>query len=149
MNGVSSVTTADWVRQDKTSPQSSIDQISRGDFLNLLVTQLKNQDPMNPIQDGEFAAQIIQYNMLEELLQLKSVVSGMANNILYLATLGQVSKLIGKEVRVIEDDGEQSAAGMVEKVMINQGVPKLVINGKEYGVDQIVEILDGQGGEET
>ena len=141
MNGVSSVTTADWVRQDKTSPQSSIDQISRGDFLNL-VTQLKNQDPMNPIQDGEFAADYtIQYAGRVVAIEECGVRNGKQHSL--SCNLGQV-KLIGKEVRVIEDDSKSAAEWW--KSHDKSGVPKLVINGKEYGVDQIVEILDGQGG---
>jgi flagellar basal-body rod modification protein FlgD len=111
-----------------------------------LVTQLKNQDPMNPIEDADFAAQVVQFNILEELLELRSVVSGVANNVLYLSTLDQASKLVGRKVKVMQGDSEEAVTGIVNKTIISQGIPKLVIDDKEYDLSQVAEILDGQGG---
>lgn len=146
MSSISYVTAADYSRGETSELRSSMDQISRSDFLNLLVAQLKNQDPMNPIEDADFAAQVVQFNMLEELLELKNVVSNMTNNVLYLSTLDQVRKLIGTKVKVMEANSEETVTGIVEKITINQGVPKLVIDDKEYDLSQVVEIFDGHGG---
>lgn len=146
MTSVSYVTGTDYSKGETSAPRSSMDQISRSDFLNLLVTQLKNQDPMNPIEDADFAAQVVQFNMLEELLELKNVVSNVANNVLYLSALDQASKLVGRKVKIIEEDSEETVTGIVEKTIVNQGVLKLVIDDKEYNLSQVAEILDGQGG---
>jgi flagellar basal-body rod modification protein FlgD len=146
MTSVSYVTGTDYSKGETSAPRSSMDQISRSDFLNLLVTQLKNQDPMNPIEDADFAAQVVQFNMLEELLELKNVVSNVANNVLYLSALDQAGKLVGRKVKIIEEDSEETVTGIVEKTIVNQGVLKLVIDDKEYNLSQVAEILDGQGG---
>lgn len=146
MTSVSYVTDKEYPKAETSTPRSSMDQVSRSDFLNLLVTQLKNQDPMNPIEDADFAAQVVQFNILEELLELRSVVSGVANNVLYLSTLDQASKLVGRKVKVMQGDSEEAVTGIVNKTIISQGIPKLVIDDKEYDLSQVAEILDGQGG---
>lgn len=43
-------------------------------FLNLLTTQLSNQDPLNPIEDREFIAQLAQFSSLEQMTQLNKTI---------------------------------------------------------------------------
>jgi flagellar basal-body rod modification protein FlgD len=45
-------------------------KLDKNAFLNLLVTQLQNQDPLNPVEDKEFIAQMAQFSSLEQLQQL-------------------------------------------------------------------------------
>lgn len=51
----------------KNNPQNRIDKNA---FLNLLIIQLKNQDPLNPVEDKEFIAQMAQFSSLEQLQEL-------------------------------------------------------------------------------
>lgn len=53
-----------------TSPTSK--SLGRDAFLQLLVTQLQHQDPMQPQADGEFIAQLAQFSSLESLQQMQS-----------------------------------------------------------------------------
>jgi len=46
------------------SPQSTTDVLGKDDFLQLLVTQLQNQDPLNPMDSTEFTAQLAQFSSL-------------------------------------------------------------------------------------
>lgn len=45
-------------------------KLDKNAFLHLLITQLKNQDPMNPMKDKEFIAQMAQFSSLEQLQQM-------------------------------------------------------------------------------
>ncbi|MDW8061026.1 MAG: flagellar hook capping FlgD N-terminal domain-containing protein, partial [Thermomicrobium sp.] len=63
-------------------------------FLMLLVAQLKNQDPLNPMQDREFIAQLAQLNTLEQLQQLNETIAAMAQH----TVLGQVAAFLGTVV---------------------------------------------------
>ncbi len=63
--------------------------LGRDEFLKLLITQLRNQDPMNPQQPHEFAAQLAQYSSVEQLTQLNDAMSLQNTNT-------QLNALIGK-----------------------------------------------------
>jgi len=50
-------------------PQSDLDRTA---FLNLLITQLRHQDPMNPMEDRDFVAQMAQFSALEQMVNLNT-----------------------------------------------------------------------------
>jgi flagellar basal-body rod modification protein FlgD len=59
------------------STQSAPDPLGRNAFLNLLVTQLQHQDPLQPQADGEFLAQLAQFSSLESLQNIQQDLSDM------------------------------------------------------------------------
>ena len=62
------------------------------DFMNLLVTQLKNQDPMEPMDSQDMAAQLAQFTQLQQLEEMNSSFG----QVLELAEQNYASSLIGK-----------------------------------------------------
>jgi flagellar basal-body rod modification protein FlgD len=66
-------------------------------FLQLLVTQLKNQNPLEPQDNGAFVAQLAQFSSLEGITTLNSTVSGLASNYNSSQAL-QASSLVGRSV---------------------------------------------------
>jgi len=86
--------------------------IDREDFLALLVAQLQNQDPLNPLESAEFSSQLAQFSSLEQLVQINSGIEA-------LGTTGGAGRLdalglLGREVRANSGEldlvgGEQSA----------------------------------------
>ncbi|PMZ90953.1 MULTISPECIES: flagellar hook assembly protein FlgD [unclassified Pseudomonas] len=66
-------------------------------FLKLLVTQLKNQNPLEPQDNGEFVAQLAQFSSLEGITTLNDTVTGLANNYNSSQAL-QASSLVGRSV---------------------------------------------------
>jgi len=63
--------------------------LDMNDFLNLIVAQMSNQDPMNPVENTDFIAQMAQFSALEAMSDLREV-----------SMQGQVTSLIGKNVVV-------------------------------------------------
>jgi flagellar basal-body rod modification protein FlgD len=55
-------------------------QVNESEFLNLLVTQLKNQDPLNPADNQAFLAQLAQFSSLEQLMSLNKTVTTIADS---------------------------------------------------------------------
>lgn len=80
---------------------SSRANLDKNAFLQLLVTQLRNQDPMSPLQPHEFAAQLAQFSTVEQLDQLNQNVTQQIQDAQMAALLGKTTfaaSLMGKEV---------------------------------------------------
>jgi flagellar basal-body rod modification protein FlgD len=106
-------------------PQQTLGQ---QDFLNLLVTQLQNQDPMNPMSDTDFVAQMAQFSTLSTMNTMQS---NMAEQ--------QANGLIGLMVGVNDQQGNL-VTGTVTGVDLVNGSPQLVINDQTYGLNQLVAV---------
>ena len=103
--------------------------LGKDDFLKLFVAQLQHQDPMNPMQDGEFMGQMAQFSTLEQITNVAKVNEAIATNLGMSQSLG----LLGKTVTYVDAD-EVSHTGVVGKVVTEGGVAKLTIDGVE-GID--------------
>jgi len=91
--------------------------MGKDEFLQLLVAQLKNQDPMNPMNSEEFAAQLAQFSSLEQLIEMNETLSGqgeMNGAMVDLMNSSSALGVIGKEVLAVGDtvqvggDGQES-----------------------------------------
>jgi len=61
-----------------TSSTASSAQVSKSEFLELLVAQLQNQDPMNPINNEQFLTQLATFSSLEQLISINTAVTELA-----------------------------------------------------------------------
>ncbi len=99
---------------DASSVVSDNSVMSKDDFLQLLVVQLQNQDPLNPLESQEFAAQLAQFSSLEQMENLNDQMETQIEMTTVLASSVQsemATGLIGKEVVAVHDgillrDGE-------------------------------------------
>lgn len=96
--------------------------LGKDDFLQLLVTQLKNQDPLDPMKNEQFVAQLAQFNSLEQMLNLNKSFSQM----LSLQQLTQAAGFIGGNVSWMDPNGAEQS-GIVTGVNMNGGSPTLQI----------------------
>lgn len=88
--------------QSSTS-SSSTQTLNEQDFLQMLVTELKNQDPTNPLQSTDLAAQLAQFSSVSELQTLNSNVQNSTNaNLVMTQSISNTmaATLIGKKVKV-------------------------------------------------
>src|SRR5215468_10448931 len=82
-------------------PAGSRNDLGKDQFLTLLVAQLKHQDPLNPLQADQFAAQLAQFSTVEQLTKLNATVTAQGQtsalqNMMSQTALG--ASLIGKHV---------------------------------------------------
>lgn len=136
MAGTSSVVQGTYY--NKVNPQKpKSGTLGKDDFLKILITQLKNQDPTQPLQDKEFIVQMAQFSSVEQL-------NNMANELKSLRqSLGLTSGLIGKSVSWLEDSQNADSvtkSGVVDSIVIKDGVQYAHVNGEKVALDQIMKI---------
>lgn len=98
-----------------TKREAKGDNLGKDDFLKLLVTQLRYQDPLNPMDDTDFIAQTAQFTALEQMQNLNNT-----------ALLGQAANFIGKDVEATDENGV-AVAGTVTGVKVVDGRAKIVV----------------------
>jgi flagellar basal-body rod modification protein FlgD len=130
---------------DKTHTKSnSINDMDMDDFLDLMIAEMQNQDPLNPMENSE---------MLQQISQMRSVsATDKLTTTLDAVLLGQnvttASNLIGKEVNAMTDDGK-SIAGTVDRVTVtpseddNPATVKVHIGDYSVSLGNVREILPG------
>ena len=129
--------------------QAATQSLDKGAFMKLLVSQLEHQDPLSPVANEEFVAQLATFSSLEQLEGLNQNVVAMIalnqSNAL-LSQLTQSSALIGKQVSWQDFDTEQEHSGQVESVKIVDGLAVLRIDGQDVPLAAVIEV---QGQTET
>ncbi len=110
-------------------------ELGKDDFLNLLVTQLRYQDPLAPTENTEFIGQMAQFSSLEQMQNL---------NTSFNAT--KAYALIGKGVvaNIIDDaTGEITVyGGDVSSIKISNGKYYAIVSGVEVSIDDIVDVTE-------
>jgi flagellar basal-body rod modification protein FlgD len=111
-------------------------------FLQLLVTQMKNQNPLDPQDNGEFVAQLAQFSSLEGIQSLKESVDGILTGIGSSQAL-QATSLVGRSVIVSSDkavvDTSKSFSGQVVlSSNITEG--KVTIKDKDGNVVKTIDL---------
>ena len=109
-------------------------ELGRSDFLNLLVTQLQNQDPLDPVQNEDFVAQLAQFSTLEGIEKL----TARFEDILTLQQLTEGAELVGKTVTF--DQADAVGTGIVEQLTIEDGQIQVLVDGNRVDLDAIRSI---------
>ena len=107
--------------------------LTQNDFLQLLVAQMENQDPMDPQSDTDMAAQMAQFTSLTQSTAMSGSLSAL-----------QANSLIGSTVTVQTDSTGDTASGIVTSVKLgaasSDGTPQILINGTAYDLSSVVSV---------
>ncbi|WP_246247423.1 flagellar hook assembly protein FlgD [Piscibacillus halophilus] len=129
------------LRNQNRGPETNSD-LDKDAFLKILMTQLTNQDPLDPMKDQDFVAQMASFSQLEQMTNMSSEFSRFFNGQLSQNFL-QFSHLIGKEVtyRAVVDDKVQELQATVKSVK-RQGEDILLTlqNDEVIKAEQVYEI---------
>ena len=129
VNGTSS--TAGTSTNTASSTVPTITQtLGENDFLNLLVTELQNQDPMQPMDDTQSIAELAQFSALQEMTNVATAVNTLnqtMTNYIQQSGLIEGSSMIGKSVSGLASDGTTQISGIVKSVTVSGGDTQLQI----------------------
>lgn len=114
-----------------TGPSTELD----GDaFLTLMIEQLKNQDPLEPMDNSQMIAQQAALTQVTELQKMNENMS--TNNMILQAT-----SLVGKEVTLIDpNDTTKTITGTVTSANFTSNTATVTVNGEEYPIGLVMSV---------
>lgn len=110
-------------------------QETKFEFLQLLVAQLQNQDPIEPVKQEEFVNQLTSFSTLEAVEKLNVRFDDM----LQVQQLSQSFDLAGKDVRYVQDD--QAQIGTVSEITVLDGIAYAIIDDRSVPVANIYSVI--------
>lgn len=133
-------TTSSGTQQSGDTELLTSNSLGKDDFLKLLVTELQNQDPVNPMDDSQFMAQMAQFSTLEQTTNVASEVTQLSS----IEQVTQSVSLIGHSITYTKDDGS-TASGNVTGVSIVDGEIRVEMGDSYTSPDSIVSIGPATG----
>lgn len=117
------------------------DRLGQDQFLELMITQLKNQDPLKPMENGEFLGQIAQFSTVSGIQDLQTAFSDLSTSLVSNQAL-QASSLVGKTV-LAPASASQHQPGEVVKgaVELPSSTNQLIVNVVDAS-GQVIRRLD-------
>lgn len=119
--------TIDAVYEDESKKDVSIDN-----FLQLMIAQIQNQDPTNPIDDTQYVTQLAQFATMQQMQELA-----------YYSKSNFVMSLVGKDVTVAKMNVGGSVnkiTGMVDKISLVNNEYVVYVKGNPYNLNQVMEV---------
>ncbi|MDU4959904.1 MAG: flagellar hook capping FlgD N-terminal domain-containing protein [Sporomusaceae bacterium] len=114
---------------NKTTTKSGTDELGKDAFLKLLMVQLSNQDPLNPMSDTDFIAQMAQFSALEQMTNLNTSMSAV-----------RASSMIGKFVTWGENGDE--VGGIVTATLTVNGEPTLLVGNRSVKLSEVLSVTE-------
>lgn len=122
--------TAETAKTTEKSKLTKTDTMDQQQFLQLLVNQLQNQDPLNPMNSEEFAVQLAQFSQLEQLISINDKLDGGSSG---FGDVGNMASFLGHEVSVSSENGAAIADGKGPNIMLD--IPAGAVSGRIDFVD--------------
>ena len=121
------------VQYDQNRENLGTGKLDKNAFLQLLMAQLQNQDPLKPLDNTEFISQQAQFTQIEKFDELIATMDSSS-------LISQSASLVGKNVEVTQDNGD-TKVGIVSSARIGDGTAGVVIDDTVYGLNQVTRIF--------
>ncbi len=115
-----------------STPAASVAK-EQADFMTLLIAQMKNQDPTNPMDNNQMAAQIAQLNMVSGINKMNATLTGLSSN-QQISNSMQATPLIGHQVLVTSN-----------KLQLTGGTSQMAMDLSQSADNVVVNISDSNG----
>ena len=113
-----------------SAPSAQVNSLGLEDFLKVLLTQLTYQDPLKPLDNQEFIAQLAQFTSLEQNRQ----VNDRLQQLLTIQSATQSVGLLGRTVEVQSSTGGTNTTGEVTTLRFRQGEPLVTVRATNGSV---------------
>jgi flagellar basal-body rod modification protein FlgD len=127
-----------------TVSRQKADKLSKESFLNLLVTQLRHQDPLEPMKDQAFIAQMAQFSALEQMQEMNAELRTQGQ----AARLREALDLLGHTVRAVDPKRGDVVLGPVREICFVDGRVRLLVDGRLIAREDVVGVMSAEETEE-
>ena len=114
---------------------ASSNELGKDEFLKILIAQLTNQDPTDPMDDREFIAQMAQFSTLEQMTNMSTEMQRLGG----ILESGQAVSLLGRVVDVAI--GDTTITGKVEEITVGE-YPQVLINNVYYDYADVARVRE-------
>ncbi|MBH0229276.1 flagellar hook assembly protein FlgD [Halobacillus yeomjeoni] len=131
--------------QNQQKRGSTNSSLGKDDFLKILMAQIQNQNPLDPMKDKEFVSQMTQFSSLEQMTNMSQSFQAYTKS-QSLPPIIQYSSLIGKEITYpVEGEGDGTEegfkSGIVQSVKQKEGKTAVELpSGETIPVEQITKV---------
>ncbi len=108
------------------------------DFMKLLAVQFQSQDPLKPMDDTAFIAQMAQFTSLQQTQTMTTQMTKLSAT----QDLMAANSYLGQMVTVDNGNGG-SASGIVSAVQVDSNGPKIVVGGNPYAISSVLSVQSG------
>ncbi|WP_299090085.1 flagellar hook assembly protein FlgD [uncultured Metabacillus sp.] len=118
--------------------------LGKDEFLKILMAQLQHQDPLNPMEDKEFIAQMAQFSSLEQTTNMANMLERFLTTQTQGESILKYSEMIGKHVEWMNAE-VQTGGGIVKAIKQSEtGIMLVLEDGKEISSDFIKKISNAE-----
>lgn len=117
---------------------SKVNELDIDDFLKLMISELQNQDPLNPMDNKDMLAQISQIRAIGSNDKLTTTL----DTVLRGQNFSSATSLIGKTVKGLDNTG-LNVTGVVDRVTVADGVNTLHVGSAQLKLSNVAEIYEG------
>ncbi len=118
--------------------------VATDQFMTLLVAQLQNQDPLDPVGQENFVSQLAEFSTLSGIEELNGSFENMLgrqSDLIRLQELSVGSNLIGQTVAYVPADGSRALhEGVVHRVSVVEGRLALDVDGETVGLERVMHV---------
>jgi len=134
-----------------TAPASSADQVSspngtlgKDDFLKLLATQMQYQDPLNPMDNTQFLAQMAQFSSLEQMTNISSGIDTLNASTRFQEAI----QMIGHKLGYVRSDGSEGT-GVATAVSVGDSGVMIAVGDDEVSPEDVTSVADAPASAST
>ncbi len=118
------------------TPPDRFQELGVEQFLKLLISELQNQDPLNPTDNQQLLEQISSLKDISTSNKLTETLDSLSLE----QNLASASNLLGRQISALDDKGN-TVRGKVDKVSVRDGSATLIVGDKQIRLKNISEIL--------
>jgi flagellar basal-body rod modification protein FlgD len=126
---------------NNTNESAKVNDLGKDAFLKLMITQLQNQDPLNPAKNEDFIAQLAQFSSVEGIQNINTSIGDLATSFKSSQAL-EASSLVGRQVQVSSNEARLNDSGEVKgTIALNSDVSDIKLSIEDT-TGNVIRFLD-------